>query len=96
MMQLYVAFFNLIFDSEVLPDPWLEGVIPPIYKNTGDSKRPENYRPLMILNCFGKLLTSILSARLNVFIDTRTVLVENQANFHADYSMIGHILYCMH
>ena len=32
MMPLYVAFFNLIFNSGVLPDSWLEGAIRPIYK----------------------------------------------------------------
>ena len=65
MMPLYVAFFNLIFNSGVLPDSWLEGAIRPIYKNKIDSKSPENYRPITILSCFGKLFTSILNARLN-------------------------------
>ena len=55
IMPLYVAFFNLIFNSGVLPDSWLEGAIRPIYKNKGDSKSPENYRPITILSCFGKL-----------------------------------------
>ena len=32
MMPLYVAFSNLIFNSEVLPDSWLEGAMRPIYK----------------------------------------------------------------
>ena len=41
MMSLYVAFFNLIFDSGILPDTWLEGMIRPIYKHKGDSKSPE-------------------------------------------------------
>ena len=34
-------------------------------QNKGDSKSPENYRPIKILSCFGKLFTSILNARLN-------------------------------
>ena len=89
MMPLYVAFFNLIFNSGVLPDSWLEGAIQPIYKNKGDSKSPENHRPITILSCFGKLFTSILNARLNKFLDAHNILEENQAGFRAGYSKMG-------
>ena len=77
MMPLYVAFFSLIFDTGVLPDSWLEGVIRPIYKNKDDSNSPENYRPITILSCLGKLFISILYSRLNDFIDAHNVLEEN-------------------
>ena len=85
IMPLYVAFFNLIFNSGVLPESWLEGAIRPIYKNKGDSKSPENYRPITILSCFGKLFTSILNARLNKFLDAHNILEEIQAGFRAGY-----------
>ena len=87
MMPLYVAFFNLIFNSGVLPDSWLEGAIRPIYKNKGDSKSSENYRPITICNCFGRLFTSILNARLY----THNILEGNQAGFRAGYSTMDHI-----
>ena len=90
-MPLYVAFFSLIFDTGVLPDSWLKGVIKPIYKNKGDSNSPENYRPITILSCFGKLFTSILNSRLNDFIDAHNVLEETQAGFRAGYSTMDHI-----
>ena len=91
MMSLYVAFFNLIFNSGVLTDSWLEGAIRPIYKNNGDSKSPENYRPITILSWFGKLFTSILNARLNKFLNAHNILEENQAGFHAGYSTMDQI-----
>ena len=91
MMPLYVAFSNLIFNSGVLPDSWLEGAIQPIYKINGDSKSPENYRPITILSSFGKLFTSILNARLNKFLDAHNKLEENQAGFRAGYSTMDHI-----
>ena len=90
IMPLYVAFFNLIFNSGVLPDSWLEGAIRPIYKNKGDSKSPENYRPITSLSCFGNLSTSILNARLNKFLDAHNILEENQAGFRAGYSTMDH------
>ena len=55
MLPLYNCFFNLILESGILPDSWLEGMIKPVYKNKGDPLQPENYRPVTILSCFGKL-----------------------------------------
>ena len=91
MMPLYVAFFNLIFNSGVFPDSSPEGAIWPIYKYKDDSKSPENYRPITILSCFGKLFTPILNARLNKFIDVHNILEENQAAFRAGCSTMDHI-----
>ena len=91
MMPLYVAFFNLILNSGVLPESWLEGAISPIYKNKGDSKSPENYKPKKIMSCFGNLFTFILNARLNKIINAHTLLEENQADFRAGYSTMHHI-----
>ncbi|MCG8113215.1 MAG: reverse transcriptase domain-containing protein [Candidatus Thiodiazotropha taylori] len=91
MMPLYVAFFNLIFDTGILPDSWLEGIIRPIYKNKGDPHSPENYRPITILSCFGKLFTSILNSRLNKFLNDHNIMEENQAGFRAGYSTTDQI-----
>ena len=91
MMPLYVAFFNLTFNSGVLPVSCLEGAILPIYKNKGDSKSPDNYRPTTILSCFGKLCTCILNAHLNTFLDAHTILEEKQADFGTGYSPMDNI-----
>ena len=61
MLPLYTSFFNLIFETGTLPESWLEGIIKPIYKKKGDPLQPENYRPITILSCFGKLFTAVLN-----------------------------------
>ena len=53
MLLIYISFFNLILETGIIPESWLEDVIKPIYKRTGDPKQPENYRPITILSCFG-------------------------------------------
>lgn len=63
----FVDFFNLIYDLGIVPEEWLIGIIKPIYKNKGDPTLPENYRPITLLSCVGKLFTSILCERLNIF-----------------------------
>ena len=60
LMPLYIKLFNLIFDTGLLPVAWLEGKICPIYKNKGDKLNPENYRPITVLSCLGKLFTAVL------------------------------------
>ena len=91
MLPTYVAFFNLVFDRGIIPESWLEGIIRPIYKNNGDPKSPENYRPITILSCFGKLFTAVLNKRLTNFLDQHDTIQENQAGFRAGYSTLDHI-----
>ena len=91
MMPIYVQLFNLILDSGEYPSIWLEGIIRPIYKRSGDITKPENYRPITILSCFSKLFTSILNVRLNNFIEQNVILEENLAVFRKGYSTTDQI-----
>ena len=96
MMPLYVAFFNLIFNSGVLPDSWLEGAIRPIYKNKGDSKSPENYRPITILSCFGNCLPPYLTLVLINFL-MHTIYLRKIRLVSAQVTQQWIIfLFCMH
>ena len=74
MLPIYISFFNLILETGIIPASWLEGVIKPIYKRTGDPKQPENYRPITILSCLGKLFTAILNHKLNNFLKHNNIL----------------------
>ena len=86
-------FFNLVFETGTLPETWLEGISKPIYKKKGDPLQPENYRPITILSCFGKLFTAGLDLRLNKFQNDHDILEENQAGFkfRAGYSTCDHV-----
>ena len=60
--------------------------------NLGDPASPDNYRGITILNCFGKLFTTILSNRLNSYLDNMSILCEEQAGgFRKHYSTTDHI-----
>ena len=50
------------------------------YKDKGDLKDANNFRPITILSCLGKLFTSILNDRLSIFLDESMLLSENQAD----------------
>jgi hypothetical protein len=91
MLPIYTVYFNKIFDSGVLPDSWLVGTIKPIFKKKGSPLDPQNYRPITILSCLGKLFTAVLNDRINKFLSLNNLLNETQAGFRANYSTTDHV-----
>ena len=91
LLPVYTKLFNTVLDTGFIPDTWLEGSIIPLYKNKGDPKDPNNYRPITILSCLGKLFTSILNSRLTKYLDSNNILDENQAGFRSGYSCSDHL-----
>ena len=91
LMTLYHRLFNKIFDTGFVPESWLIGCILPIFKNKGDTTDPQNYRPITILSCIGKLFTAVLNNRLSVYLENNNLINENQAGFRKQHSTVDHI-----
>ncbi|MEW8544141.1 MAG: reverse transcriptase family protein, partial [Candidatus Thiodiazotropha sp.] len=91
MLPIYHKLFNIVFDTGVIPSAWTEGCIIPIYKNKGNTKDPENYRPITLLSCFGKLFTAIINARLQTYAQEFDVIGENQTGFRKNYSTMDNV-----
>ena len=68
----------------IFPDAWLVGIIRHIYKNA-DIGNPENYRPITLLSCLGKLFTAILNKCITLFLET------NEQLFRKYHSTVDHI-----
>ena len=86
MSPTYTKLFNIIFDTGLVPESWSVGNILPIYKNKGSSKLPENYRPITLLSCFGKLFTSFLNDRINKYLKDNSIINSCQAGFRKGYA----------
>ena len=91
LMPLYVSLFNSILQTGIMPSKWVEGIIVPIFKNKGDPLSADNYRPITLLSCVGKLFTAILNDRLTTYLEEFYLLNENQAGFRKTYSTSDHI-----
>ena len=91
MMPIYHKYFNLILNTGKIPNSWTKGCIIPIFKNKGAFSNPENYRPITLVSCLGKLFTSILNCRLQKFAEHFHLISENQAGFRKQYSTVDHI-----
>jgi hypothetical protein len=87
-LAIYVDLFNPIFNSGKIPNTWLADNIVPFYKNKGAKTDHKNFRPVTILSCFGKLFTSVLYNRLNIFSDEFLLLNENQTIFRKNCSTL--------
>ena len=90
-LPVYMKLFNTIFDSGQVPESWAIGDILPIYKNKGNINSPENYRPITLLSCLGKLFTSIINDRLYKFAEKYEILCPNQAGFRKGLSTIDNL-----
>ena len=90
MIPVYTKLFNLVFDSAIIPESWSVGVIKPIYKK-GDPCLPQNYRPITILSCLGKLFTSVINNRLKKYDEMSNVIEPCQAGFRKNHSTADNI-----
>ena len=88
---IFEKLLNIILDSGVLPEVWSVGMIKPIYKQKGEKSNPENYRPITLVSCVGKLFTSILSNRLYTYVESNNVFTNTQAGFRKGYSTTDNI-----
>ena len=91
MLPIYHKLFNIVFGTGIVPSAWTEGCIIPIYKSKGSNSNPENYRPIILLSCKGKLFTSVINSRLQDFANDYNILEENQTGFRKNYSTIDNI-----
>jgi hypothetical protein len=58
---------------------------------------PDNYRGITLLSCLGKLFTSLINNRLNIYLEETNLLGIEQAGFRDGFSTLDHIftLHCL-
>jgi hypothetical protein len=84
-----MKLINLVFDSGFFPECWTVGIIKPLYTNKGDPTNPENYRPITLLSCMGKVFTAILNRRLCIISEEYDILSKNQCCFRREHSTLA-------
>lgn len=91
LVSLYCKLFNIVLDTGIIPDTWTNGIIKPLYKNKGNPLDPDNFRAITLISCLGKLFTSIINTRLNIFANEISLISENQAGFRKGYATTDNI-----
>ena len=86
-----LRLFNICLDSGIYPDAWCKGYIVPILKY-GDNTEVNNYRPVTISSCLGKIFSSILNKRLSAFLEDHNIIPACQIGFSKKHRTSDHIL----
>ena len=89
--QILHKFFNLCFKSGLSPLDWDLSDIKPIPKKDKDPRDPLQNRCITIMCCVAKVYSKILNKRIQTYLETNKILVDEQNGFRACRSCIDHI-----
>jgi len=73
--------FNFVFENEVWPERWGQGIIFPLYKDSGSRLDPGNYRPIALLSQIGKIFGSVVENRLSDWSEKTLAIADEQGGF---------------
>ena len=82
------ALFNRVFDAGVWPSAWASGNIVPLRKAGGKSQCANDYRPICLMSVMGKLMESVLHARLSGYLERTHALHDAQYGFRPERSTV--------
>ena len=83
--------FRVFFSYGLSPFYWSFSDIISIPKGDKDPRDPLNNRCITIMCCISKVYSAILNARLQKFLTTNNILVDEQNGFRAARSCLDHI-----
>ena len=85
LIKPLTIIYNTIFSSAKYPDKWKLAKVIALYKK-GKHSLPENYRPISLLDCFGKILEKLMYKQMISFIKKHAILFIYQYGFREGYS----------
>ncbi|XP_061469435.1 uncharacterized protein LOC133378834 isoform X1 [Rhineura floridana] len=89
--DLLTKICNLSLGSSSVPEDWKVANVTPIFKR-GSRGDPGNYRPVSLTSVPGKLVESIIKARLTKHIEEQALLKQSQHGFCKGKSCLGNLL----
>ena len=90
-VEAITLLFNFVYDKEVWPSRWSQGIIVPLHKQDSPTN-PANYRPITLLPIMQKLFGYVLNQRLLEWTEERDTLNDAQGGFRWNRSTVDQIL----
>ena len=83
---------NELWTRCIFPEDWRSANVIPLPKPGKDRRNPENYRPISLTSCFGKIFERMVGKRLEWFLETNNLLSKFQSGFRKNHSTYDHIV----
>ena len=84
--------FNNLFRLHRFPDSWRESIVAALLKPGKITQNPNNYRPIAMTSCLGKLLERMISKRLSFVLEQQHALSKQQCGFRKNHNAIDHLI----
>ena len=91
LSPVLAILFNACFDFRIFPTCLKTAKVVPAYK-AGDKNQVTNYRPILILSIFSKILEKLVHTRTLSFLKCHSVLAHTQYGFRPKYSNLHALL----
>uniref|UniRef100_A0A1Y1LER8 Reverse transcriptase domain-containing protein n=1 Tax=Photinus pyralis TaxID=7054 RepID=A0A1Y1LER8_PHOPY len=88
-----LSIYNNIWEKGNYPQQWKVTTIIALPKENKDLSNPENFRPITLSSCIGKILESMINYRLISVLEKEKRISDYQAGFRRGYSTIDHLTY---
>ena len=83
--------FNLSLKTGVFPKMWKSANVTPIFKNKGDRKNCDFYRPISLLPCVSKIFEKLIFNHIYEYLRKNKIIAPNQSGFSPGDSAIFQI-----
>jgi hypothetical protein len=91
-LNLLLNLINRSLSTGILAENWKKSKVTMIPKKTTTSD-PNNYRPISLTSCLGKLVEKLIAHRLNCFIKEKKILVKEQSGFQTNRSTTDNLIF---
>ena len=91
-LQKILHTFNDLWQKHVFPEDWKECIIIAIPKPGKHRSNPDNYRPIALTSCLGKLLERMVANRLSFTIEKHQMISKYQCGFRKNHSTMDHLI----
>ena len=91
-LLLILRTFNNLWNNRVFPDKWKESIVIALPKPGKIRSNPNNYRPIALTSCLGKIFERMVAKRLSYTFETRQLLSKYQCGFRPNHSPIDHLI----